>query len=79
MENIETRPRVREAGLTLRHMLLPAAALLLGVSSLLASVHWVDGNTGVEDPQFGFMVGVVLTGLGGWELRFWWRRLRGVA
>jgi hypothetical protein len=77
MENIEARPGVRESGQILRHMLLPAAALLLGVSSLLASVHWVNGNTGVEDPQFGFTVGLVLTALGGWELRFWWRRLHG--
>ncbi len=58
------------------HLLLPLAALLVGVPLLIGSLHYVDVDTGVANPQLGFVVGVTLTALGGLELFVWRRRLR---
>jgi hypothetical protein len=76
IEKNRRAPRLCNRAASLPHMILPLLSALLGLSSLIASVRWINEH-GVEDPQFGFIVGVVFTVLGGWELRFLWRRLRG--
>ncbi len=76
MHDVETRARPCGRGEILFHMLLPLAALLVGVPLLLGGLHYVDGDTGAANPQLGFVVGVTLTVLGGLELFVWRRRLR---
>jgi hypothetical protein len=75
---IEAKPApdfvVRAASLP--HMILPLMSLALGLSNLVRLVNWVDGRN-VIDPQFTFIVGMMLIVLGVFELRYWWRRLRG--
>lgn len=75
---IEVKPAPGFIGRAVRlpHLILPLVALALGLSNLVRLVNWVDGRN-VIDPQFTFIVGMILTVLGVFELRFWWRRLRG--
>jgi hypothetical protein len=60
----------------LPHLILPLVCLVYGVSNLVGILHWVDGN-GVTDQQSTVICGATFTVLGGFELRYWWRRLQG--
>jgi hypothetical protein len=66
-----------ERGEIVFHMLLPAASLLLGLTLLCGLLHYVNhGASANDEPFLNFVLGVVLTGLGGLELLLWQGRLR---
>ena len=59
------------------HLLLPAVCVLLGGSLLLGLLRYVNhAPTPHDEPMLNFVIGVVLTGLGGLQFLVWWRRLR---
>jgi hypothetical protein len=85
-DDVEEQPPAREAiakrrpayerGEIVFHMLLPAVSLLLGLTLLLGLLYYVNhGARANDEPFLNFVVGVVLTGLGGLELLVWQRRL----
>jgi hypothetical protein len=76
---IEGRRPAYGRGEILFHMLLPVAALLVGVPLLLGGLFYYDRNTGADQPQLSWLVGAVLAVLGGLELWVWRRRLRAPA
>lgn len=61
---------------SLPHLILPVVSLVFGLSFLVGVVHWLNDRN-VPDPQSSFVIGAVFTALGGFELRYWWRRLQG--
>jgi hypothetical protein len=69
------RPPYRRAEMMF-HLLLPAAAFLIGLLLLLGWIHYVNNGDGTIDAKLTFVVGTVLTVLGGLELEIWRRRLR---
>jgi hypothetical protein len=76
IEDIEMTPQPHGVGEILRHMLLPAVALLFGATLLLGFLSYsVSGQA----YPWNLGAGGAFTALGSWELRFWWRRLRRLA
>jgi hypothetical protein len=71
------RPSAYGRGEVVFHLLLPAVALLFGLSLLLGLLYYVNhGARGNDEPLLSFVVGIVFTVLGGLELLVWWWRLR---
>jgi hypothetical protein len=73
---IERPTRHYGRGEILFHMLLPVAALLVGVPLLLGWIFYFNQSTGDREPQLSLWVGLALSVFGGLELLVWRRRLR---